>query len=172
GDVDEFDAVIERDLSILGGGDALDGERDLELRLDALDGFPIERFLKVPSARATAAAGDVALGDVAFAPAVMRGVDGQAERRVFVGDGARNKIIDPGGVATHVELKDAQGIRRGLSDPFEARIAHRRQHVGDAEFRRGFGDGSGAFGMKALKRTDWAEQNGQLELAAENFSRG
>ena len=31
GDVDELDAVIERDLGVLGGGDALDGERDLEL---------------------------------------------------------------------------------------------------------------------------------------------
>ena len=88
GDVDELDAVIERDLGVLGGGDALDGERDLEFALDALDRAPIERVLEVAAAGAAPAAGDVALGDVALAPAVMGGVDGQAERRVFAGDGA------------------------------------------------------------------------------------
>ena len=54
GDVDELDAVIERDLGVLGGGDALDGERDLEFALDALDRLPIKRFLKVASARRAA----------------------------------------------------------------------------------------------------------------------
>ena len=134
GDVDEIDAVIERDLGILGGGDAFDGERDLELAFDALDRSPIERRLELPPAGAAAAAGDVALGNVALAPAVMGGVDRQTKRRVFVGDGAFDEIVDPGGVAAHVELKDAQRIRRRLCHAFESRIAHRAQHVGDAEF--------------------------------------
>ena len=102
----------------------------------------------------------------------MRGVDGQAERRVFVGDGARDEIIDPGGIAAHIELEDAQGIGRGLGDAFETRIAHRRQHVGDAEFRRRLGDGRGAFGMEAFQRADRTQQHRQLELAAEDFRRG
>ena len=36
--------------------------------------------------------GHVALGEVALAPAVVRGVDGDAERRVAV-DGARDMIV-------------------------------------------------------------------------------
>src|SRR5581483_1912555 len=67
GDEDELDAVIERDLGVLGGGDALEGQRNLELRLDALDGAPVEPLLVFAARGATAAAGDVALGDVALA---------------------------------------------------------------------------------------------------------
>ena len=43
GDVDPFDAVIDRDPGVLGGGDALDRQRNLELLLDALDRAPVER---------------------------------------------------------------------------------------------------------------------------------
>src|SRR6202034_3560028 len=89
GDVDEIDAVIERELGVLGGGDAFDGERDLELALDALDRAPIERGLEFAARGAATPAGDVALGDVALAPAVMGGIDGQTKHAVFVGDGAR-----------------------------------------------------------------------------------
>src|SRR5580700_9399844 len=45
GDEDEVDAMIEAKFCVFGGGDPFDGERDLELRLDALDGLPIERLL-------------------------------------------------------------------------------------------------------------------------------
>ena len=174
--VDELDAVIERDLGVLGGGDALDGERDLEFALDALDCLPIEGFLKVTSARPPPAAGDVALGDVALAPAVMRGVDGQAERRVFVGDGARDEIVDPGGVAAHVELKDTQGVWRSLGTDatLKTRIAHRRQHVElTPEFRRRLGDRRGApSGWKLSSEPTGHSNTAAAELAAENVRRG
>ena len=58
------------------------------------------------------AGGDEALGDVALAPAVMGGVDGEAERRVAVGDGALDVIVDPGLVAAHIELVEPQRIGR------------------------------------------------------------
>src|SRR5580692_3169204 len=83
GDVDEVDAVIETEFCVLRGGDALDGERDLVLRLDALDGLPIERRLEFAARSTPPPAGDMTLGDVALAPAVMGGVDGETEHAVF-----------------------------------------------------------------------------------------
>ena len=76
--VDPFDAVLDRDAGVLGGGDALDGERDLELLLDALDRLPVERGLVDAVLHPPASGGDEALGDVALAPAVMGGVDREA----------------------------------------------------------------------------------------------
>ena len=128
---------------------------------------------KSPSAGAPPAAGDVALGDVALAPAVMRGVDGQAERRVFVGDGARDVIVDPGGVAAHIKLEDAQarparpgrrlrGPDRTPSDSMWAtpNSASRLDHW------------RGALGMEAFQRADRAQHDRQPQLAAEDFGRG
>src|SRR6202166_2623999 len=71
GDEDEIHAMIEAKLGVFGGGNAFDGEGYLELRLDALDGLPIERFLVLAPRGAAPAAGDVALGDIAIAAAVM-----------------------------------------------------------------------------------------------------
>jgi len=105
GDVDDLDAVIERDLGVLGGANSLDRERYLELALHALDCAPIERHLKVAALHAAPTCGDVPLGQIAFAPAVMRGVDGDAERRVIVFDGALDVIVGPGGVAADIKLK-------------------------------------------------------------------
>ena len=134
GDVDDLDAVIERDLGVLRGADALDGERNLELALHALDGAPIERHLEVAAGGAAAAAGDVALGEIALAPAVMGGIDGEAERRIAVLDRALDMIVGPGRVAAHIELKHPQRLGRRFGDPFEAGIANRAQHMSDAEF--------------------------------------
>jgi hypothetical protein len=50
GDVDPFDAVIERDLGVLGGGDALDDQRDLVFVLDQLDRAPAQRLLVIAAA--------------------------------------------------------------------------------------------------------------------------
>src|ERR1700719_1329159 len=105
GDEDEVDAMIEAKFCIFGGGDALDGERDFELRLDAVDGLPIERLLELAARGAAPSAGDVALGDVALAPAVMGGIDGETEHVVLGGDGAGDVIVDPGRVAPHIELE-------------------------------------------------------------------
>src|SRR6185369_8836290 len=85
GDVDALDAVIERDLGVLGGADAFDDQRDLVLVLDQLHRAPAQSHLIGLSARASPSGGDVALGEVALAPAVMRGVDGEAEGGITVG---------------------------------------------------------------------------------------
>src|SRR5581483_1597035 len=75
GDVDPFDAVIERDQRVLGSRDTLDDQRDLELVLDQLDRAPAQSLLEIATGRASPAFADVALGDVAFASAVVGGVD-------------------------------------------------------------------------------------------------
>ena len=52
GDVDDLDAVIERDLGVFRGTDAFDAERNLLFALHALDGAPIKRHLELaPVAR-------------------------------------------------------------------------------------------------------------------------
>src|SRR3978361_1896246 len=67
---------------VLGGGDALDHERYLELVLDQLDGAPVQPLLEVAAGGADAAGADIALGDIALASAVIRGVHRQADRAV------------------------------------------------------------------------------------------
>src|SRR5262249_57834292 len=97
GDVDDLDAVIERDLGVLGGANALDRERYLEFAFHALDGAPVERHLKVAALHAAAACGDMPFGQIPLTPAVMRGVDSDAKRRVVVFHGALDVIVGPGG---------------------------------------------------------------------------
>ena len=122
GDVDPGDAVIERDPGILGGGDALEHQRNVELLPDALDGAPVERRLELAAGRAPAAGHDMALGEVALAPAVDRGVDGEAEGDIFIGDGAGDEIVDPGLVAADIELEDPRRVGRRLPRPFPGRV--------------------------------------------------
>src|SRR5262249_54229646 len=108
--------MIERDPGVLHGGDAFETERNLELALDALDGAPIERCLEFAAARASAARYHMTLGEIAFAPAVDRGIHRDAERRVAVGNCAGHMIVDPGLVAAHIELEYAGCIRCRFGD--------------------------------------------------------
>src|SRR5262249_18671863 len=128
--------MIERDAGILCGCDTFEGERNIELALDALDGAPIKRHLEFAAARAPAAGYDMALGKIAFAPAVDRGVDGEAEGAVPATDRAGHVVVDPGLVAAHIELEYPHRLRRRFGHLLQARIAHRAQHVGDAELLR------------------------------------
>ena len=171
GDVDDLHPMIERDLGVLGGADAFDRERYLELAFHAFDRAPIERHLEVAALHAAASGGDVPLGEVALAPAVMRGVDRDAKRRVFVFDRAFDVVVGPSGVATDVELEHAQRVGRRLGNLFEARIAHRAEHVRDAKLGRRPGHRFGAARIKAFQRTNRAEHDGQPQFAAEHFDR-
>ena len=104
-------------------------ERDVELPLDALDRAPVERGLEGAALHPPPPGGHEALGDVALAPAVVRGVDGQAERGVAVGDGALDMVVDPGLVAAHIELKEPQRVGRRRRQVLEPGIADRAQHM-------------------------------------------
>src|SRR5262249_7119822 len=133
GDVNPVDAVIERDLRILGGGDALERQRNVELALDQLDGAPVKRGLVLAPRHVASSAGLMALGQGALAPAVMRGIDGQAECRVAIGYGARHMILDERVIAAHIELEDAQGGGSRFRHALEPGLGYRAQHMGDAE---------------------------------------
>src|ERR1700721_2596890 len=87
GYIDPLDAVIESDHGVLRGGDSLDDQRDPVLVLDQFDGSPLKSHLEFAAADAQAARADVTLGDIALTAAVMRRIDGQAERGKTVNDG-------------------------------------------------------------------------------------
>ena len=171
GNIDPFDAVIERDGCILGGGDALDDQRDLVLVLDQFHGAPLQPFLEVAAGGAHAACADVALGYVAFAPAVMGGVDRQAERGISVRDGTADAILYEGVAAAHIELKHAQRVRRGLGDFLKARFGHRTQHMGGAEAAGSARDAGAGIRIEHLERADWRQHDRQSQLAAEHLDR-
>ncbi len=145
----------------------LSDERDLELLLDALDRAPVERGLEGAALHPPPPGGHEALGDVALAPAVMGGVDGQAERRVAVRDGALDVIVDPGLVAAHVELKEAQRIGRRRGQLLEPGIADRAEHVAGAELPDAAHHRGGARGVKAFQRADRRQHHRQAQLAPE-----
>src|SRR3954462_8765881 len=115
--IDPIDSVIERDHSILRGGNPLDDQRYLIFVLDQLHRAPFQSLLVVAAGGADAAGTDITLGDIALAPAVMCGVDRQAERGISAFNGAADTIFDEGVAAADIELKDAQRAGRGLGNP-------------------------------------------------------
>src|SRR5216683_383604 len=148
--VDAIDPVLDRDPGILGGGDALDDQRDIEILLDPLDVAPVELRLVDPRVVDPHAAALVALGNVALAPAVAVGVDGQAEGGVALVDRAPDMIIDPGRIAAHVKLEDAEPVGRGLGGLAEPRLRDRREDHPVAEIPGRRRDGGAATGLEIL----------------------
>src|ERR1700679_499719 len=118
GDIDTFQAMIERDGRIFRGRYSLDDQRDFKLVLDQLHGAPFKPLLEIAAGGAGAAGADVALGDIALAPAVMRGVDGEAKCGVTVCQRTTDMVLDEGVVAADIELIEAQRAGRGLGDLF------------------------------------------------------
>src|SRR5262249_54491025 len=108
GDVNPVHAVIERNPGVLGGRNALDDERNLDPPLDPLDRRPVEPGLERAALHTPAAGGHESLGNVALAPAVVRGIDGEAEGGIAMGNGSFHVIVDPGHVAAHIQLKEPQ----------------------------------------------------------------
>src|ERR1700704_2335203 len=106
--VDPVHAVIERDGGVFRGGNAFEDQRYLELVLDQFHGAPLQPLLEVAAGGADAAGADVTLGDIALAPAVMRGVDGQAERGISARYRATDAVFDKGVAAANIELKNTQ----------------------------------------------------------------
>src|SRR5260370_19171485 len=116
--------MIDRDRRILGGRDPLDHQRYLVLVLDRLRRAPFQSLLEIAAGGAGAAFADITLGDIALAPAVMRGVDGQAERGISVGDRSADLVLDEVVAAADIELKNPQRARRGLRNLLQAGLGH------------------------------------------------
>jgi len=74
-------------------------------------------------------------------------------------------------VAADVELIDAQRVGRGLGDGFEPGLAHRAEHMGDAELLRGPCHGGAAALMKDFERADRRQQQRQPQPAPEPLDR-
>ena len=73
--IDAIDAELDGALGVLDRGDAFEDQRNVELRLVALDIEPILPRLIDPAVVNADSAALMALGYVALAPAVMVGVD-------------------------------------------------------------------------------------------------
>ena len=122
---------------------------------------------KMRASRDAHAAALVALGDVALAPAVAVGVDGQAKRVVALVDGAADMVVDPGGVAAHVKLKDLEAVARGLGGLVEPGMRHRAEDHAVAENPRRLGDRGTAARLEYFERTDRRAQHRDAQLLAE-----
>ncbi len=171
GDVDPLDAVIDRDLRVLGGGDALEDQRYLELVLDHLHGPPLQPLLEIAASGAQAAFANVALGDVTLTTAVMGGVDGQAEGGIVGLLGAADDVGDECVIAADIELVHAQRIGGGLGGLLQTGLGDRAQHVRRAEGAGRARDAGGAIRVEDFQRTDGGEHHRQAHLAAELLDR-
>ena len=160
-DVDAIDPVIDRDPGVLGGGDTLQDQRDVEVAFDALDVLPVELRLVDPRIVDPHAPALVTLGDVALAAAVAVGVDRQAEGVIAAVGGAADMIIDPGCVAAHVELKNLEPVARGLGGLVHAGIGDRGEDHAVAEFTGSGRDGRAAARIEILQRADRGAQHRQ-----------
>jgi hypothetical protein len=131
--IDPIHAMIERDGSVLRSRNPLDHQRDFILVLDQLHRAPIQPLLEIAAGGPDAAFAYIPLGDIALAPAVMRGIDGQAEGSIAVIDAAADNVFDKGVVASDIELVNAQRVGRGLGCRLKPRLRHRTQHVSRTE---------------------------------------
>ena len=139
--IDPIHAMIERDGRVFRSRNTLDHQRNFILVLDQLHGAPIQPLLEIAAGGPDAAFADIPLGDIALAPAVMRGVDRQAERSIAIVDRAADSVFDKGVVAADIELENAQRIGRGLGGGLKPRLGHRTQHVRGAKLPRATRDG-------------------------------
>src|SRR4029077_6335844 len=123
--------------------DALQDQRDVEALFDPRDIAPVELRLVDAGVVDAHPAALMTLGDVALAPAVAVGIDGQAKRVIALVDGAADVVVDPLGVAAHIKLEDLEAVARGLGSLVEPRFGDRRKDHAVAEGAGRFGD-SGA----------------------------
>src|SRR6266436_2622826 len=109
----------------------------------------------------------MALGDVALAPTVAVGVDGQAKGVITLVEGSADMVVDPLGVAAHIELEDLEAVARGLGRLVEPRFGDRGKDHAVAEDARRFGDGRTPARVEYLQRADRRTQHGNAQFLAE-----
>src|SRR5436309_2675907 len=78
---------------VFASGDAFEHEGNVECLFDPRDGAPIEGGLELAAGDAAASRGDKALGKVALAAALDRGIDRETERRIAVVDRAAHPVV-------------------------------------------------------------------------------
>src|SRR5215472_12722932 len=171
--IDAIDAELDRAPGVLGRGDALQDQRDVEFRLVAFDIAPAVPRLKDTGVVAhDNAAALVALGDVPLAAAVAVGVDGHAEGVIAGVDRATDVVVDPVVVAEDVKLKDLEAVARGLGCCLQAGMGDTAQDHAVAELGGRLGDRCAAARLKAFERADRRQQYRDAQFAAEQAGAG
>ena len=164
-DTASVDPVVERDHSILRSGDAHDNQRNFEFVLDQLHGSH-----SGPSGSRRRWRGrdnEHNAGDIAFAPAAMRGIDGQADA-VSAGDRAIDLVLDEGIATANIELimRSASARPRRLS---QSGLGNRAQHMGGAD-EPAPRAARGRAGIEDLERADQRKHHRQAQFAAERLT--
>jgi hypothetical protein len=116
-----------------------------------------------------AAGGQVPLGEVAFAPAVIIQIDGETEGGVAGIDGAADAVFDRGHVVAHVELIDFRRVGLG-GDLVEPRLGRGAEDTDGAEGGRRASRRQRPIGGEVLQRADRRQQHRQAELVAQQFA--
>ena len=109
--------------------------------------------------------------ELAFAPAVIGGIDRQADRRVPGVAGTVDQRIDPIFVSPNMDLEYLWMVGR-LGDFFQCRLGHRADQVHCAELGGGFGDCNAAFGCDGLERSDRRQETGDTKIMPHECSAG
>ena len=112
-----------------------------------------------------------ALGNIALAPRIDLGVDGDAEGVVARVHRLLHAIGHPRIVAAHIELVDL-GAAAALDDVLELERRHRAYKHGDVARARAFGDGDAAARLEGFQRADRRQHHRQADLAAKDLRRG
>ena len=122
GDPHRGGAVLERQLRIFAGLDALDHDGHAGDRANAVERRPVQRGLKLLTAGITAAHRDIALNLLALAVAVRRGVGRDDERAEAGRARAAEDLTNPIQVAANVELEPRVSATRGSRTLFKRRL--------------------------------------------------
>src|SRR5207248_10336103 len=112
------------------------------------------------------AAALVALSDVALAPAVTVGVDGQAKGVVALVDGPADMVVNPRGVAAHIKLKDFETVAGSLGGLVEPGMRDRAQDHAVAKGARRLRDSRAAARLENFERADRRAQYRDAQLLA------
>src|SRR5664280_126456 len=166
GDVNAVNAACDADLRIFGRADAFEDQRHVYVGSYAVDVIPIERRLEGFGSVSDADGRTMALGKIAFTAAVGGAIDREAYGAIAELQRPLYRAIHPFLVAAHIELEEL-GIVGGTADFFKTGGANRTQHMDDAGTRGGARRGHAAFGDDVLHRTDRREDDGELELLAQ-----
>ena len=113
--------MLQGDAGILRGSNALQYQGNIESVLDALDVIPAKQGLEVITADVLAPRGDMALGQIPFAPTVVIQIHGKAQRMVSGIHGTTDVVVDPRPVTAHIKLENLRTVA-GFGDPLQPRL--------------------------------------------------
>ena len=171
GHVNPVDAMLAAERRVLAGCDALQDQRDRMFVLEMLHIVPGEPGLPGLPGRGGAPGLHEAPGDVAFPPRIGRRIDGDREGVEAVVDRALHHIVDPGVVASDIELEDLGAARR-RGHRFQARMRHRACHDRNAECGRRAPGGRRSTRIERFQGADGCQEHRQAQLAAEQGRAG